>query len=232
MRLKEARIPAPETRSDDMDLVSRALARDRDAFRTIMKRNNQRLYRIARAVVRDDAEAEDVVQEAYLLAFSHLDAFRGASRLSTWLSRITMNEALGRLRKKRRAEGNGLGPMAAAAEAEIIPFPLNVEGGNPERAMAQRQILRLVEQATENLPEAFRTVFIARVIEGMSVEETAELLGVRPQTVKTRLHRARALVRKELDAKIGPVLLDAFPFAGQRCDRLTAAVLARLGFDA
>jgi RNA polymerase sigma-70 factor (ECF subfamily) len=122
--------------------------------------------------------------------------------------------------------------MAAAAEAEIIPFPLNVEGGNPERAMAQRQILRLVEQATENLPEAFRTVFIARVIEGMSVEETAELLGVQPQTVKTRLHRARALVRKELDAKIGPVLLDAFPFAGQRCDRLTAAVLARLGFDA
>jgi RNA polymerase sigma-70 factor (ECF subfamily) len=89
-----------------------------------------------------------------------------------------------------------------------------------------------VEQATENLPEAFRTVFIARVIEGMSVEETAELLGVRPQTVKTRLHRARALVRKEIDAKIGPVLLDAFPFAGQRCDRLTAAVLARLGFDA
>lgn len=232
MRLKEARIPAPKTRSDDMDLVSRALARDRDAFRTIMKRNNQRLYRIARAVVRDDAEAEDVVQEAYLLAFSHLDAFRGASRLSTWLSRITMNEALGRLRKKRRAEGSGLAPMAAAAEAEIIPFPLNVEGGNPERAMAQRQILRLVEQATENLPEAFRTVFIARVIEGMSVEETAELLGVRPQTVKTRLHRARALVRKELDAKIGPVLLDAFPFAGQRCDRLTAAVLARLGFDA
>lgn len=232
MRLKEARIPAPKTRSDDMDLVSRALARDRDAFRTIMKRNNQRLYRIARAVVRDDAEAEDVVQEAYLLAFSHLDAFRGASRLSTWLSRITMNEALGRLRKKRRAEGSGLAPMAAAAEAEIIPFPLNVEGGNPERAMAQRQILRLVEQATENLPEASRTVFIARVIEGMSVEETAELLGVQPQTVKTRLHRARALVRKELDAKIGPVLLDAFPFAGQRCDRLTAAVLARLGFDA
>ena len=97
--------------------------------------------------------------------------------------------------------------------------------------MAQRQILQLVEQATDNLPEAFRTVFIARMVEGMSVAETAELLGVQPQTVKTRLHRARALLRKELHSKIGPILPDAFPFAGRRCDRLTAAVLARLGFE-
>ncbi|HWK66291.1 MAG TPA: RNA polymerase sigma factor [Rhizobiaceae bacterium] len=214
---------------DDMDLVSRALARDAEAFRTIMKRNNQRLYRIARGVVRDDAEAEDIVQEAYLRAFAHLAAFRGGSSLSTWLSRITINEALGRLRRNRRAKGAGLVPTEAA-EAEIIRFPRKYDEIDPERTMAQRQILQLVEQATDNLPEAFRTVFVARVIEGMSVEETAELLGLNHQTVKTRLHRARALLRKELDAKIGPILLDAFPFAGRRCDRLTSAVLRGLGF--
>jgi RNA polymerase sigma-70 factor (ECF subfamily) len=196
-----------------------------------MKRNNQRLYRIARGVIRNDAEAEDVVQEAYVHAFAHLDAFRGDASLSTWLSRITINEALGRLRRKRRATANGL-VLASTAQADIIPFPLSANGNDPERTMAQRQILQLVEQATDKLPAAFRTVFIARVIEGLSVEETADLLGVPPQTVKTRLHRARALVRKELDASIGPILFDAFPFAGRRCDRLTAAVLARLGFDA
>lgn len=230
MSSKEARIQRPDATSDDMDLVSRALARDSDAFRAIMKRNNQRLYRIARAIVRHDAEAEDVVQEAYMHAFSHLEAFRGGSSLTTWLSRITINEALGRLRKRRRSPGEGL--TAAALEAEIIPFPAHADGGNPERTMAQRQILQLVEQATDSLPEIFRTVFVARVIEGMSVDETAELLALQPQTVRSRLHRARALLRKELDAKIGPILLDAFPFAGRRCDRLTAAVLERLGFDA
>lgn len=230
MLAREAETQVTDSGFEDMDLVSRALARDREAFRTIMKRNNQRLYRIARGVVRDDTEAEDVVQEAYMRAFSHLEAFRGASSLSTWLSRITINEALGRLRKKRRAEGAGL-MSAGTAEAEIIRFPLNSDDVDPERTMAQRQILQLVEQATDNLPEAFRTVFVARVIEGMSIEETAELLGLRSQTVKTRLHRARALLRVELDAKIGPILLDAFPFAGRRCDRLTSVVLERLGFS-
>jgi RNA polymerase sigma-70 factor, ECF subfamily len=229
MPATEARTPAPDARLDDIDLVSRALARDVDAFCTIVKRNNQRLYRIARGVIRDDAEAEDIVQEAYVKAFAHLASFRGDSSLSTWLSRITINEALGRLRSKRRAEGAGFS-APGATEAEIIPFPLNADGADPERTMAQRQILQLVEQATDNLPEAFRTVFIARMIQGLSVAETADLLGVQPQTVKTRLHRARALVRKELHAKVGPILPDAFPFAGRRCDRLTSAVLTRLGF--
>lgn len=229
MRSDQAKIAVLDAGFEDIDLVSRALARDGQAFRAIMRQNNQRLYRLARGIVRDDAEAEDVVQEAYMQAFSHLSDFRGLSSLSTWLSRITINEALGRLRKRRRAEDAGL-VRASAGKAEIIRFPLNQEGADPERTMAQRQILQLVEQATDNLPEAFRTVFVARVIEGMSVEETADLLGLQPQTVKTRLHRARALMRKELDAKIGPILLDAFPFAGRRCDRLTAAVLKRLGF--
>jgi RNA polymerase sigma-70 factor (ECF subfamily) len=212
----------------DMELVRRALARDGDAFRTIMKTHNQRLYRIARGVVRNDSEAEDIVQEAYMRAFTHLASFRGDALLTTWLSRIVINEALGRLRKKRRAAELSTS-SDRVVEAKIIQFPLNASD-DPERTMAQRQILQLVERATDSLPDVYRTVFVARVIEGLSIDETAELLGVRPETVKTRLHRARALVRKDLDKQIGPVLLDAFPFAGRRCERLTVAVMNRLGF--
>ncbi|MER9327016.1 RNA polymerase sigma factor [Mesorhizobium sp. M0488] len=215
----------PSVVSGDMQLVRRALARDGDAFRAIIKTHNQRLYRIARGVVRNDSEAEDIVQEAYVSAFANLGAFRGESSLATWLSRIVINEALGRLRKKRRTV-----PMPDNPQAEIIRFPLN-PSDDPERTMAQRQILKLVEQATDSLPDVYRTVFVARVIEGLSIEETADLLGVRPQTVKTRLHRARALVRKALDDQIGPVLLDAFPFAGRRCEKLTSAVMRRLGLE-
>ncbi|RUU81110.1 RNA polymerase sigma factor [Mesorhizobium sp. M7A.F.Ca.MR.362.00.0.0] len=215
----------PSAVPGEMQLVHRALARDGDAFRTIIKTHNQRLYRIARGVVRNDSEAEDIVQEAYVKAFAHLDAFRGDSSLATWLSRIVINEALGRLRKRRRTVALPENP-----QAEIIRFPLN-PSDDPERTMAQRQVLQLVEQATDSLPDVYRTVFVARVIEGLSIEETADLLGVRPQTVKTRLHRARALVRKALDDQIGPVLLDAFPFAGRRCERLTSAVMRRLGLE-
>jgi RNA polymerase sigma-70 factor (ECF subfamily) len=127
--------------------------------------------------------------------------------------------------------------MAAAAsetdgaEARIIPFPLGSSEADPERTMAQRQILNLVERATDDLPEVFRTVFVARVIEGLGVEETADLLGIKPETVKTRLFRARRLVREAIEKEVGPVLLDAFPFAGRRCDRLTLAVMRRLGFE-
>ncbi|RUV44183.1 MAG: RNA polymerase sigma factor [Mesorhizobium sp.] len=215
----------------EMALVRRALARDPGAFRLIIKTHNQRLYRIARGVVRNDAEAEDIVQEAYMRAFASLDSFRGDASLSTWLSRIVINEALGRLRKKKRIVA-----MPENPDAQIIRFPLNSNdlnpGDDPERTMAQRQILGLVERATDSLPDVYRTVFVARVIEGLSIEETADLLGIRPETVKTRLHRARALVRKALDDEIGPVLLDAFPFAGRRCERLTQAVMKRLGFEA
>lgn len=222
--------PAPRVAvpSDGAELVQRTLARDDAAFRTIMKRYNRRLYRIARSILRNDSEAEDVVQEAYVSAFAHLDGFRGEFSLATWLSRITMNEALGRLRRERPAVGLETFE-AQRTEAQIIQFPQTVTSGDPERTMAQREILQLVERATDNLPEIFRIVFITRVIEGMSVEETAELLGLQPQTVKTRLHRARRLVREQLDKQIGPVLMDAFPFAGRRCERMTNAVMRRLG---
>ncbi|RVD19567.1 RNA polymerase sigma factor [Mesorhizobium sp. M4B.F.Ca.ET.017.02.2.1] len=222
---KLAAVAAPETASGDMALVRRALAREADAFRLIIKTHNQRLYRIARGVVRNDAEAEDIVQEAYVRAFASLAAFRGDALLSTWLSRIVINEALGRLRKRKRTVA-----MPENPDAQIIRFPLNASD-DPERTMAQRQILALVERATDSLPDVYRSVFIARVIEGFSMDETADLLGVKPETVKTRLHRARALVRKALDDEIGPVLLDAFPFAGRRCERLTEAVMKRLGIE-
>jgi RNA polymerase sigma-70 factor, ECF subfamily len=219
---------AAEAHTGDIDLVRRALTHDVDAFRTIMQTHNRRLYRIARGVVRNDGEAEDIVQEAYVSAFTNLHSFRGDSSLATWLSRIVINEALGRLRRKRRASVVAA-TIAENSQAHIIQFPLNTSD-DPERTMAQRQILQLVERATDNLPDAYRTVFIARVIEGLSIDETAELLCLRPETVKTRLHRARHLVRKQIDREIGPMLLDAFPFAGRRCERMTASVMKRLGF--
>ena len=212
--------------ADDAELVRRAIARDGAAFRTIMTRNNRRLYRVARGILRNDSEAEDVVQEAYVKAFARLDQFRGDSGLTTWLTRITINEALQRLRRERAASELGLSEPQRTG-AQIIKFPESASD-DPERTMAQREILQLVERATDDLPDSFRIVFMARVIEGMSVEETAELLDLQPETVKTRLHRARQLVRKQLESQIGPVLMDAFPFAGKRCERMTAAVLQRL----
>ena len=216
--------------SDDIELVRRALARDGEAVRAIMQAHNRRLYRIARGIVGNDSEAEDVVQEAYVFAFTRLNGFRGESTLATWLSRIVINESLGRLRKKRRA-ARLAASLDFRSDDKVIQFPLNTSNEDPERTMAQRQILQFVERAVDAMPAVYRTVFIARLIEGLSVEETAELLKVRPETVKTRLHRARRIMREQLDEQIGPVLLDAFPFAGRRCDRLTAAVMKRLGIS-
>jgi RNA polymerase sigma-70 factor (ECF subfamily) len=213
--------------TSDADLVQRARGRDEAAIRFIMRANNRRLYRIARGILRNDGEAEDVVQETWVRAFTHLESFRGDSSLATWLSRIAMNEALGRLRRARPSvELDSLPP--GALEAQIIQFPLSASE-DPEKTMAQREIQHVVEHAIDELPEAFRIVFITRVIEGMNVEETAELLDLKPETVKTRLHRARTMLRQNVEKKIGPVVMEAFPFAGKRCERLTDAVLKRLG---
>jgi len=228
--MRQAHIPqvAP-VESGDTELVRRALARDEAAVRVIMQANNRRLYRLARGILRNDGEAEDVVQEAYVRAFTHLESFRGDSSLSTWLSRIAMNEALGRLRRRRPAVELDSLPQGAL-EAKIIQFPLSA-AADPEKSMAQREIQTVVEHAVDELPEAFRLVFITRVIEGMNVEETAEILSLKPETVKSRLHRARTMLRDIVEKKIGPVVMEAFPFAGKRCERLTDAVLKRLDFD-
>jgi RNA polymerase sigma-70 factor (ECF subfamily) len=217
--------------SADAELVQRARARDETAIRIIMQSNNRRLYRLARGILRNDSEAEDAVQEAYVRAFTHLDSFRGDSSLATWLGRIVINEALGRLRRRRsNVEWTTLPP--GVLEAQIIQFPLSAGSDDPEKSMAQREIQHVVEHAIDELPEAFRIVFITRVVEGMNVEETADILGLKPETVKTRLHRARTMLRDNVEKKIGPLVMEAFPFAGKRCERLTEAVLKRLGLSA
>jgi RNA polymerase sigma-70 factor, ECF subfamily len=217
--------------TNEAELVERARRKDCAAVRLIIKQQNQRLYRIARSIVRDDSEAEDVLQEAYIHAFSHLDAFRGEARLGTWLARIVINEALTCLRRRRPTTDIGLVVESPAMAAQIIRFPNANPQLDPETIMAQREIRTLLERAIDRLPEAFREVLVARLVEGMSIEETAELFGILPQTVKTRLHRARALLRREMEKHIGPALGDAFPFAGRRCERLTDNVLARLGLS-
>jgi RNA polymerase sigma-70 factor (ECF subfamily) len=226
--ISQPRLPAsPLSLSEEADLVRRARARDASAVRAIIQANNRRLVRMARGILKNDAEAEDVVQETYVRAFTHLDGFRGDSNLATWLTRIAMNEALGRLRRRHpTVEWTTLAP--GALEAQVIQFPLSTLSEDPERTMAQRQIQTVVEKAIDELPDAFRSVFIARVVEGMSTEETAEVLDIKPETVKTRLFRARALLRGNVEKRIGPVMMEAFPFAGRRCERLTEAVLRRL----
>src|SRR5438105_11930114 len=227
MSMPHARARLVALGAAEAELVRRARGRDETALRAIMQANNRRLYRLARGILRSDSEAEDVVQETYVRAFTHLEGFRGDSSLSTWLARIAMNEALGRLRRERPAVDLSSLPEGAL-EAQIIQFPLSSASGDPERSMAQREIQRVVEHAIDELPEAFRLVFVTRVIEGMNVEETAEILELKPETVNTRLPRARAMLRDNVEKKIGPVVLEAFPFAGERCERLTEAVLKRL----
>ncbi|WP_105383493.1 RNA polymerase sigma factor [Neorhizobium alkalisoli] len=216
----------PVVAEEEASLVRRATGGETDAIRNIIRSNKQRLYRLVRAVVRNNADAEDVLQETYLRAFASLDTFQGEAGLSTWLSRIALNAALMRLRAQKRLKRAAF--IIAPAEAEIVPFPLGSSSADPERVIAQRQLLDLVEEATDALPETFRLVFVARVIEGLSVEETAAALALPPATVKTRLHRARKLIRTRLEAQIGPVLMNAFPFAGARCERLTETVIAML----
>jgi RNA polymerase sigma-70 factor (ECF subfamily) len=177
--------------------------------------------------VRDDSDAEDVLQDAYVRAFAALDGFRGEARFGTWLARIVINEALGCVRRRRPTIEIGLVSDNPELSAQVIPFR-TASRENPETIMAQDQIRALLERAIDKLPEGFREILVARLIEEMSVEETEELFGVLPQTVKTRLFRARALLKAEMEKHIGPALRDAFPFEGRRCGQLADLVLARL----
>jgi RNA polymerase sigma-70 factor (ECF subfamily) len=220
----EMTAPVPQSPyASEAELVSRAIGRDERAIRLIVQQNNRRLYRIARSVVRDDGEAGDIVQAAYGLAFTRLGTFAGHSTLGTWLGRIVLNEALRRLR--RRVETVEL----SAFERELHHSPaisaLALAPADPERLTAQREICRLLELAIDTLPEPFRIVLIARAVEGLSIDETASLLGIKSDTVKTRLHRARALLRSALRSNADPSLTDTFPFGGERCARITANVL-------
>ena len=197
------------------------------AFAALMRRNNQRLYRLARGIVKDDAEAEEILQEGYLRAFSKIDGFDGRSSLATWLARIVLNEALGRLRRRRPTVG--IDEFAETLAAGGGPTSAFGDDASPERAIARNEVRRAIERAVDRLPAPFRAVFILRAVEQMSIAETALCLGIPCDTVKTRLHRANKLLRRALSAEFGSLLDGAFPFLGARCDRMVRRVLERLG---
>ena len=209
----------------DSDLAERIAQDDHGAFETLMRRYNGRLFRVARAILKDDSEAEDAVQDAYLDAYRHIDQFRGDARLSTWLTRIVVNQALMRLRRSRRDPV--VVPFAAGAPDGMTAADVRDETSeSPPSAALRAELRRLLEARIDELPIAFRTVFIMREVEDLTVEETAASLGIPPATVRTRLFRARALLRESLARDIDLATVDIFGFAGQRCDRIVARVLA------
>lgn len=206
------------------------LRAEHEAFAQIMRRHNQRLFRTARAILRDDAEAEDALQEAYLQAYRALPEFRGEAALSTWLVRIVANEALGRLRKRaRRAQVIPFGTEPGRNPEDAVMDESN--DAQPERAAARAQARRLIETRIDALPDSFRAVFVLRALEELTVEETAAALGIPEPTVRTRYFRARALLREALATELDLGMQDAFGFAGARCDRIVARVLARLATE-
>jgi RNA polymerase sigma-70 factor (ECF subfamily) len=200
-------------------LLVRLRAGEPGAFEQVMRRHNGRLFRVARSILSNDSDAEEALQEAYIRAFSGIAGFKGEASLATWLTRIAVNEALVRLRRRR--ETTPLDEELGLAD----PRP------SPEQDAARRELRGLVERALDSLPAAFRAVFVLRALEQMSVEETASALGIRKETVKTRFFRARRLLRVELGAELAAALGHSFPFAGARCDRLVAAVLQRLALS-
>jgi RNA polymerase sigma-70 factor (ECF subfamily) len=200
---------------------------DAKAFEQIMRQHNRTLFRTARAILRDDAEAEDALQEAYVQAYHALGSFRGDAKLSTWLARIVANEALMRLRKqKRRAEIVPIEPSASAQQLEQVS-DTNMDNA-PDISAERKEMRGLLEAQIDALPDGYRVVFMLRAIEELSVEETAAVLEIPQATVRTRFFRARSILREALAQKIDVACEDAFSFAGARCDRIVANVLARI----
>jgi RNA polymerase sigma-70 factor, ECF subfamily len=213
---------------DDADaaLVRRIVAGERAAFEALMRRHNRRLYRLARSVLRDDAEAEDALQEAYLAAYRGMARFRGSASLATWLGRLVTNECLGRLR--RHARRQQLAPTLAPA-SEFDPDALAANDAEPpDAALGRREMRTLLERKVDELPESFRMVFVLRCVEEMSVEETAQCLDIPEATVRSRHFRARSLLRESLAQDIDLAERDLYQFGGVHCDKVVAAVLSRL----
>jgi RNA polymerase sigma-70 factor, ECF subfamily len=207
----------------DTDLARRCRAGDPDGFEALMRRHNRRLYRIAYSILRDADEAEDAVQDAYIRAFRSLDQLEDLARFPTWLATIAVNEARGRLRRGRRMQ-----PLDGdMAETEVVPMFTEPNAG-PERLAHSGELRVVLERAIDTLPGPFRTVFMLRGVEELNVAETAEALGIPPATVKTRFHRARALLRRSLQDEAAGLLPDLYSFDGARCDRIVAAVMKRL----
>jgi RNA polymerase sigma-70 factor (ECF subfamily) len=205
----------------DAELAARVATGDGAAFELLMRRHNRRLYRIARSVLHDAADAEDALQETYLAAYRAIGSFRGEASLATWLSRLVLNHCLARRRKSLRRDGI----------APIVPQDTDSEAGQgtdfetPDRALVRSELRELLERKVEALPEAFRTVFMMRCVEELSVEETAQLLNIPEATVRTRQFRARSLLRESLAQDIDLAGEELFGFDGERCDRIVASVL-------
>lgn len=204
----------------DAELVDLARHGDEAAVRILIRRYNQRLFRVARGISGDDAEAEDIVQETYVRAFTHLGAFRGAALFSTWLTRIALNEALGRMRCRRPTVGLDELDEGDSQGGSVIMFPTPSSPDNPETETGRSQARFILERAIDGLPEPFRLVLVLRDLEGLNTEETAAQLSLKAETVKTRLHRARRLMRA--------AIAGLFPFGGARCVRVADRVVARL----
>lgn len=211
----------------DLELAVRIAARDREAVRLVTERNNQRLFRVAWSVLKERDEAEDVVQATYMRGFAAIGGFAGQSSLSTWLTRIAINEALGRLRAiKRRRKRLDATSVVDLNEYRERLMRGSMDGGKPDAELARGQIRAALEAAIEQLSAEFRTTFVLREIEGMSVEETAALLDISPATVKTRCLRARRRLQQLLAPELRSALTGSFPFAGADCRALTERVLA------
>jgi RNA polymerase sigma-70 factor (ECF subfamily) len=220
LRQSWAPLSPVETALTDDVLVERVLAGETRLFEVVLRRNNQRLYRTARAILRDEVEAEDVMQAAYVQAFAHLADFQRRASLSTWLTRIAVHEALARLRRRRRFETVDENPEADESMNEEARAHQS-----PEDIAADGELRRVLERAIDTLPDNFREVFVLRAVEELSVAETAACLSIPEDTVKTRLFRARALLQKVLLDEAVP---QAFTFLGPRCDRVVASVFARI----
>jgi len=211
----------------DAELAARAACGEQAAFERIMRLHNRKLFRTARAILRDDGEAEDALQEAYLHAYRSFAEFRGDAQLSTWLARIVANEALQRLRKReRRAE---IVPMqAGVADKELEGVADMKTDKSPEAATHSGELRRVLEKQIDALPDDYRAVFMLRAVEELTVEETAAILSIPEATVRSRFFRARSLLREGLALKIDLACEDAFSFDGERCDRMVAFVLDHL----
>jgi RNA polymerase sigma-70 factor (ECF subfamily) len=217
--------PTPDLLPDE-EIVRRVRGGERDLYELLLRRHNQRVYRAIRSVLRDEAEVEDVMQQAYVLAYVHLEQFAGLARFSTWLVRIAINEALARARRNPRLVLVDVDDEVSSEQAEA-PMSTASGGRTPEQELEQRELVLLVERAIDELPEMYRTVMVLREIEGLSTAEVAESLDISEDVVKTRLHRARALLSSRVEAS-DPQLEGAFPFHARRCDRVVAAVMTRL----
>ena len=215
--------PAGTEALEDEEVVRRVRAGEAALFEVLMRRYNQRVYRTARAIVRDEAEAEDVMQQAYVNAYLHLDQFAERARFATWLTRIATYEALARVRRRSRFT-----EIETMTESGDPGGALMERGPNPERQAFFAELRRTLEGGVDALPEAYRSVFVLRDVEGLSTAETAECLGLSADVVKTRLVRARAQLRRKISEQIGVGARDLFAFPATRCDRVVAAVLARL----